>query len=72
MEKDTRSVAERLKQDHGIKLPETITDRCLSRSARPASFSYNVYDKKETGLGVTISPAGRKGLGSIPFHTRRE
>jgi integrase len=60
MEKDTRSVAERLKQDHGIKLPETITDRCLSRSARPASFSYNVYDKKETGLGVTISPAGRR------------
>ena len=60
MEKDKLSLAERLKQNHGITLPDGgLTDRWLDRGAKPAPFAYSVYDDR-TGHGVTIAPSGRR------------
>jgi integrase len=54
-------MAERL-QEHGVKPPEDgiFNDRWLERGARPLPFAYQFYDRKQTGLGITVEPNGKK------------
>jgi hypothetical protein len=47
--------------ENGVKLPSHgFTDKWVDRSAKVLPFSYVVYDRRNTGLGLKVSPSGKK------------